>query len=238
MKGVKIMTKEITFNGIFEDDNDKYELKVSQYNEPCNVLDESYYNMKLDLYKNGEYYKTLSLNSGYLLPKYTVVLNTKDYPWLRKFIIDNRLGDLIDWFYDDNNDKYPVIQAYVYNLEGFDEYVANHPSTAQRPTKIESFIWKEKNKHYLKNWDDRKHYHPVVMENKPLYRSSTKARLKAKQYAFEHNRLTAYLPKGMKAELEKYGEKASQILKEGVLILFEQYKEEQNTERKVKEYET
>lgn len=186
------------------------------------TLKVSYYpngNMKLAIEVNGEEFLELSVDIRDQLELNCVAINPKQEYWVKTLIYQNNLGSFFERYYLSIEDGGTISTIYYLNRfsllefskEEYDKYVF-----MRAEKHIKGLSRAELTKRYY-----RYHIWALQHQNKPIYKNKKKPKYKCSfkdlyhQRTYRHKKdlIIANLPKGMRAEIEKYGEKASVVLK-------------------------
>lgn len=211
------MKKELNVDGIILNaDGKSFTLGVSVYEKTNNLC--------LFLETDGVRSFELTVDVDDTLPFNQAVLKNVDEDWIKSLLLRNGIGNFCGNYYQ-NRKSHSMIFVGSLTLKDFakdeymeyKEYCEKHPK--KRPTKK-----RQKKKERIAHWDalEDKRWRPKAKISKGKYKSSDDVREANKRYREKNDAITAYLPKGMKAEIEQYGEKATVVLKRCLLNYLEE----------------
>ena len=209
------MKKPLNIDGVITNADDTiFTLGVSTYPNG---------NMKLTLQANGEPYWILSLNIEDVLPRNCVAINPNEEHWVKTLIYQNNLGNFVEYYYlslDNGGVKCTIYSLDRFSLSEFSKDEYEKYVHTQQDMKVIGLSKSELTKKFKNS-----HSELLARMNKNAYQNGKKPKPKSYtrklywQRVYRHRKdiITAILPKGMKEEIEKYGEKASTVLKRELL---------------------
>ncbi len=175
-------------------------------------------NLKLILEVNGKPFKELSADIESVLQLNNVAISPEVASWVRYLIYQNNLGDFLDIYYlnaQDIRDRCTIYDLNRFALSDFakEEYEQYVYERAKNPVKgLDQYqLWRRRDRY--RTWIANQHKNACSNGRKPRYKSRFFDLYDQKAYRHKRDLIMVTLPKGTKAEIERYGEKATDVLK-------------------------